>query len=102
MCRRVTHFQALRSPGRALAATDIFIGVNLISQVIGLPPEYIAAYEHSLATRRVWRASALKIHTPLIALGKAQIIHLGIALGVDYALTSSCYDPQPDGALRSV
>ena len=85
-----------------LAASDIFIGVNALDYS-GYPdcrPEYIAAYETmaNLATRAgVEGTQKLKIHTPLIALTKAQIILEGIRLGVDYAQTSSCYDPGTDG-----
>ena len=63
-------------------------------------PEFIAAFEKmaNLATKAgVEGRQALKIHTPLIALSKAQIIATGIELGVNYALTSSCYDPSPTG-----
>ncbi len=85
-----------------LEASDIFIGVNALDYS-GYPdcrPEYIAAYETmaNLATRAgVEGRQHLKIHTPLIAMTKAQIIAKGIELGVDYGLTSSCYDPGPAG-----
>ena len=85
-----------------LRASDIFIGVNALDYS-GYPdcrPDYIAAYETmaNLATRAgVEGTQKLKIHTPLIALTKAQIILEGIRLGVDYAQTSSCYDPGADG-----
>lgn len=85
-----------------LAAQDIFIGVNALDYS-GYPdcrPEYIAAYEHmaNLATRAgVEGGQRVRIHTPLIHLTKAQIIARGLALGVDYSLTCSCYDPSPDG-----
>jgi len=86
-----------------LGAQDIYIGVNALDYS-GYPdcrPEYIAAYETmaNLATRAgVEGTQRLKIHTPLIELTKAQIIERGLELGVDYALTSSCYDPAPTGA----
>lgn len=86
-----------------LGSSDIFIGVNALDYS-GYPdcrPEYIDAYERmaNLATRAgVEGTQRLKIHTPLIRLTKAQIIRLGIELGVDYSLTTSCYDPAPDGA----
>lgn len=86
-----------------LASSDIFIGVNALDYS-GYPdcrPEFIAAYETAanLATKAgVEGRQHLKIHTPLIALTKAQIIAKGIELGVDYGLTSSCYDPSPTGA----
>lgn len=85
-----------------LGSSDIFIGVNALDYS-GYPdcrPEYIAAYERmaNLATAAgVEGRQHLKIHTPLIQLTKAQIIQRGTALGVDYAHTSSCYDPGADG-----
>ena len=85
-----------------LGASDIFVGVNALDYS-GYPdcrPEYIESYERmaNLATRAgVEGHNKLKIHTPLIRLSKAQIIQRGIELGVDYSLTSSCYDPDPDG-----
>ena len=85
-----------------LGASDIFLGVNALDYS-GYPdcrPEYIAAFEKmaNLATRAgVEGRQALKIHTPLIALSKAEIIRLGRGLSVDYSLTSSCYDPSPVG-----
>jgi 7-cyano-7-deazaguanine synthase len=84
-----------------LEASDIFIGVNALDYS-GYPdcrPKYIAAYEQmaNLATKAgVEGVQRLKIHTPLIQLTKAEIICKGIDLGVDYALTSSCYDPGED------
>ena len=81
-----------------LESSDIFIGVNALDYS-GYPdcrPEFIAAYETmaNLATKAgVEGRQQLKIHTPLIDLSKAQIVQKGIELGVDYALTSSCYDP---------
>lgn len=85
-----------------LGASDIFIGVNALDYS-GYPdcrPEYIAAYETmaNLATKAgVEGIQKLKIHTPLISLTKAQIVQEGMRLGVDYAETSSCYDPGEDG-----
>jgi len=86
-----------------LGAFDIFIGVNALDYS-GYPdcrPEYIAAFETlaNLATRAgVDGSGRFVIHTPLIALSKADIIRKGLALGVDYARTHSCYDPAEDGA----
>ena len=86
-----------------LGANDIFIGVNALDYS-GYPdcrPEYISAYERmaNLATKAgVEGTQCLKIHAPLIRLTKAQIIRRGVELGVDYALTSSCYDPSVHGA----
>ncbi|MCU0649310.1 MAG: 7-cyano-7-deazaguanine synthase QueC [Gemmatimonadaceae bacterium] len=85
-----------------LGATDLFVGVNALDYS-GYPdcrPEYIAAFEAmaNLATRAgVEGASRLRIHTPLIDLTKAQIIARGTALGVDYGVTTSCYDPSSAG-----
>lgn len=84
-----------------LGAKDIFIGVNALDYS-GYPdcrPEYVAAFERmaNLATKAGVEGSKLTIHAPLIHMTKAQIIQTGTALGVDYALTSSCYDPSPDG-----
>ena len=91
--------------GLALAerveAEDIFFGANQLDYS-GYPDcreEYIHAFERlaNLATKAgVEGKSKLKIHTPLIHMTKAQIISKGIELGVDYSLTWSCYDPQPD------
>lgn len=84
-------------------ATDIFIGVNALDYS-GYPdcrPEYVAAFERvaNLATRAGVEGTApIHIRAPLIDLTKAQIIQLGLSLGVDYAATTSCYDPAPDGA----
>jgi len=85
-----------------LDASDVFIGVNALDYS-GYPdcrPEYIAAYERmaNLATKAgVEGRQRLRIHTPLIELSKAQIIERGLALGVDYGLTHSCYDPDVTG-----
>jgi 7-cyano-7-deazaguanine synthase len=85
-----------------LGTFEIFIGVNAIDYS-GYPdcrPEYIRAFETlaNLATRAgVEGAGRFTIRTPLIDLGKKQIIELGRSLGVDYAMTLSCYDPAPDG-----
>lgn len=79
---------------------DIYIGVNALDYS-GYPdcrPEYIEAFERmaNLATKAgVEGRQRLRIHTPLIDLTKAEIIRLGISLGVDYSLTHSCYDPGP-------
>ncbi len=85
-----------------LGASDLYIGVNALDYS-GYPdcrPEYVAAFEAmaNLATKAgVEGRQRLNIHTPLIALSKADIIRRGLALGVDYGLTSSCYDPGADG-----
>ncbi len=85
-----------------LQCSDIFIGVNALDYS-GYPdcrPEYIEAFERmaNLATRAgVEGGHGLTIHTPLIAMTKAEIIRRGLALGVDYGMTVTCYDPGPDG-----
>lgn len=85
-----------------LGSSDVFIGVNALDYS-GYPdcrPEFIEAYEKmaNLATKAgVEGRQRLKIHTPLLALTKAQIIAKGIELGVNYELTSSCYDPSSSG-----
>jgi 7-cyano-7-deazaguanine synthase len=85
-----------------LGAHDIFIGVNALDYS-GYPdcrPEFIRAFEHlaNLATKAAVEGTMrLTIHAPLIHLSKAEIIQRGCALGVDYSLTSTCYDPTPEG-----
>lgn len=86
----------------SIGATDIFIGVNALDYS-GYPdcrPEYIMAFENmaNLATKAgVEGGRRLTIRTPLISMSKAQIIARGLELGVDYAGTTSCYDPTPTG-----
>ena len=86
-----------------LEATDIFLGVNALDYS-GYPdcrPEFIEAFERmaNLATKMGTEdGKRLKIHTPLIALTKKQIVELGLSLGVDYSNTVTCYDPAADGA----
>jgi 7-cyano-7-deazaguanine synthase len=84
-----------------LNAADIVIGVNALDYS-GYPdcrPEYIAAFESMarLATRAGVEGTRFSVHAPLLRLTKAEIIRQGIALGLDYGLTHSCYDPAPDG-----
>lgn len=85
-----------------LGSSDVFLGVNALDYS-GYPdcrPEYIEAYQKmaNLATKAgVEGRQRLAIHTPLIHLTKAQIIQRGLQLGVDYGLTTSCYDPLPGG-----
>jgi len=85
----------------ALGAHDIFIGVNALDYS-GYPdcrPEYIAAFEQlaSLATARGVHGERFRIHAPLQMMTKRDIITRGAALGLDYGLTHSCYDPDPAG-----
>ena len=86
-----------------LGASDIFMGANAMDYS-GYPdcrPEYIQAFQRmaDLATRAgVEEGRKLTIHTPLIDLSKREIIERGLALGLDYSLTLTCYDPSPEGA----
>ena len=85
----------------ALGAHDIFIGVNALDYS-GYPdcrPEFIQAFEvmANLATACGVGGARIRIRAPLIHMTKAEIIRAGVALGVDYALTTSCYDPDPAG-----
>ena len=85
----------------ALGAADIFIGVNALDYS-GYPdcrPEFIEAFERlaSLATAQGVGGTRVRIHAPLQHLSKAEIIRTGAALGLDYGLTHSCYDPGPGG-----
>lgn len=82
-------------------AADIYVGVNALDYS-GYPdcrPEFISAFESlaNLATRVGVEGTRISIRAPLQHLTKAEIIRLGVSLGVDYALTSSCYDPAPTG-----
>ncbi|MBI2780020.1 MAG: 7-cyano-7-deazaguanine synthase QueC [Gammaproteobacteria bacterium] len=84
-----------------LGARDIFIGVNAVDYS-GYPdcrPEFIAAFERlaNLATRAGVEGGHVAIRTPLISLSKAQIIRVGVRLGVDYTLTVSCYSADEQG-----
>jgi 7-cyano-7-deazaguanine synthase len=89
-----------------LDASDIFIGVNAVDYS-GYPdcrPEFIEAFESlaNLATRAGVEGAPFRIHTPLIDLQKSEIIARGTALGVDYGLTISCYQPDEAGAACGV
>ena len=84
-----------------LEARDVFVGVNALDYS-GYPdcrPEYLRAFEAmaNLATKAAVEGCRVAIRAPLVAMTKAEIIRRGVALGVDYALTHSCYDPTPDG-----
>jgi 7-cyano-7-deazaguanine synthase len=101
---RNTMFLALALAwAETLESFDIYMGVNAIDYS-GYPdcrPEFIATFEQlaNLATQAgVEHRGRFRIHAPLIELPKADIIRLGVSLGVDYSLTHSCYDPAPDGA----
>ena len=84
-----------------IGAERIVIGVNALDYS-GYPdcrPEFIRAFEQlaRLATKAGVEGRPLTVHTPLISLSKADIVKLGLSLGLDYGLTHSCYDPQPNG-----
>ena len=84
-----------------IGASDLFIGVNALDYS-GYPdcrPEFIEAFETlaNLATKAAVGGMPLRVHAPLISMTKAEIIALGTALGVDYSMTTSCYDPDPAG-----
>ncbi len=84
-----------------LSARDIFLGVNAIDYS-GYPdcrPEFVHAFENlaNLATKAGVKGTRYRVHTPLIALTKAEIVQKGMALGVDYALTVSCYCADDNG-----
>ena len=84
-----------------LGACDLFIGANALDYS-GYPdcrPEFIAAFEQlaNLATRAGVEGQRFRVHAPLLQLSKAEIIRRGLALGVDYGLTTSCYDPDAAG-----
>jgi 7-cyano-7-deazaguanine synthase len=85
-----------------LGARDIFLGANALDYS-GYPdcrPEYIEAFQRmaNLATRAGVEGNGVTIHTPLIKLSKREIVAEGLALGLDYGITSTCYDPSEDGA----
>jgi 7-cyano-7-deazaguanine synthase len=87
--------------GEVLGARDIFVGVNAVDYS-GYPdcrPEFIAAFERlaNLATKAGVEGDAFRIHAPLIEWTKADIIKRGVAAGIDYAMTVSCYQPDGEG-----
>ena len=85
-----------------LPAHDIFLGVNAVDYS-GYPdcrPDFVDAFERlaNLATREGVEGRPIRVHAPLMKMGKAEIIETGSQLGVEYGQTRSCYDPRPDGA----
>jgi 7-cyano-7-deazaguanine synthase len=85
----------------SLGARDVFLGVNALDYS-GYPdcrPEFIRAFESlaRLATKAGVHGAEFRVHAPLIEWSKAEIIGRGLALGLDYGLTHSCYEPLPDG-----
>ena len=88
--------------GEALGAFDIFIGANALDYS-GYPdcrPEFLEAFEKTanLGTRAGVEGASFRIHAPLLRMGKADIVRRASQLGLDFASTSSCYDPAPSGA----
>ena len=84
-----------------LGATDLFVGVNAVDYS-GYPdcrPQFIEAFERlaNLATKAGVEGQAFQVHAPLIEMTKAEIIRIGVALGVDYGLTVSCYQADAQG-----
>lgn len=84
-----------------LDARDLFVGVNVLD-ASGYPdcrPVFVEAFEAlaNVATRAGTEGKRMRVHAPLIEMTKAEIIRQGMALGVDYGMTHSCYDPAPDG-----
>ncbi len=84
-----------------LGATDVFVGVNFVDYS-GYPdcrPEFIAAFERlaQLATKAGVEGARFEIHAPLIKMSKAEIIHAGTLLGVDFGMTVSCYQADDEG-----
>ena len=89
------------SYAEVIDANAIFTGVNAVDYS-GYPdcrPEFIAAFQNlaNLATKKTVEGGSIEIHAPLIELTKVEIVQLGTKLGVDYSLTSSCYDPDHHG-----
>ena len=85
----------------ALSARDLYLGVNVLD-ASGYPdcrPEFVSAFETlaNVATRAGISGERIHVHAPLITWTKAEIIRRGVALGLDYSLTLSCYDPAPKG-----
>ena len=99
--RNIIFLSFALSWAESINATDIFIGVNAVDYS-GYPdcrPKFVRAFEEmaNLGTKAGAEGNKFQIHTPLIQMTKAEIIKMGTKLGVDYSLTSSCYDPAPDG-----
>lgn len=99
--RNIIFLAIAASRAEAVGASDIYIGVNAIDYS-GYPdcrPEFIRAFQHALdlGTKQGVEGNPFRIHHPLSGMTKADIIRLGLKLGVDYSLTHSCYDPTPAG-----
>lgn len=90
----------------AIGAADIFIGVNCVdySDYPDCRPEFLETFERlaALGTKAGVEGTRIRIHAPLLELTKAEIIRKGIALGVDFSITHSCYNPSPEGAACGV
>lgn len=99
--RNLTFLSIALGWGEVLRARDLYVGVNAVDYS-GYPdcrPEFVGAFERiaNIATKAGVEGDVFRVRAPLIDLTKAQIIRLGTDLGVDYALTHSCYNPAPDG-----
>jgi 7-cyano-7-deazaguanine synthase len=99
--RNLTFLSVAVGYAEVIAARDVFIGINAIDYS-GYPDcrrPFIDAFEAAatLGTRLAETGERIRVHTPLVALSKAEIIRLGMRLGVDFGLTHSCYDPAPEG-----
>jgi 7-cyano-7-deazaguanine synthase len=99
--RNTTFLSLALGWAEVLGARDLVIGVNALDYS-GYPdcrPEFIRAFERlaEVATRAGVEGARFRVHTPLLTLGKADIIRRGLELGLDYGLTHSCYDPSPGG-----
>ncbi len=99
--RNIIFLSIAAARAESVGARDIFIGVNAVDYS-GYPdcrPEFITAFEKALnvGTKMGVEGLGFTIHHPLSGMTKAEIIKLGVKLGVDYSLTHSCYDPAPDG-----
>jgi 7-cyano-7-deazaguanine synthase len=84
-----------------LSAADLVAGMNAVDYS-GYPdcrPEFVRAFEQlaRVGTRAGVEGTEFRVHTPLMSLGKAEIVRLGVSLGVDFSMTHSCYDPSADG-----
>jgi 7-cyano-7-deazaguanine synthase len=100
-CRNLIFLSFAAAWAEVVPATDIFLGINALDYS-GYPdcrPEFISAFENlvNLGTKTGQQGARFKIHAPLVAMTKAEIVHKAIELGIDLSLTHSCYDPSPDG-----
>ena len=100
--RNLTFLAIASGLAEVIGAREIYAGVNAVDYS-GYPdcrPEFIASFERTanLGTKAGVECRGIRVRTPLITLSKTEIIKLGASLGVEFSLTTSCYDPMPDGA----